>query len=111
MQNPAAGDAARGVHRTDLAGELISSEGVEDALAVRHLTRVPCWACIGAARMHRVWIPPLPVRSLHIFVDDDAGRKAADRTAKLNRQLRVKIRFPPEGFKDWAEVAMERTPA
>lgn len=87
------------------------AEGVEDALAARHLTGVPCWAALGAARMHRVDIPPA-VGELHIFADaDEPGQAAADKTAAQHRHLRVVIRRPPDGFKDWAEVAMERASA
>jgi DNA primase len=65
---------------------------------------VPCWSCLGGARMHRVWIPD-NVRELHIFADsDDAGRAAAERTAEAHRRRRVVIRFPPDGSKDWDDV-------
>jgi len=106
------GSLGSGAVRLFKADEVLGlAEGTEDALAAQHLTGVPCWACIGATRMHRVWIPPA-VRTLHIFADDDeAGSRAAERTARLNRHLRVEKRLPPLGFKDWAEVAMERTPA
>jgi hypothetical protein len=91
------------------------AEGVEKALAGMQLFRVPCWSSLGAARMHRVWIPD-HVHELHIFVDnDDAGRAAAERTAYAHRHRRVLLRFPPEGFKDWDDVtaakAKERSTA
>jgi hypothetical protein len=92
-------------------GKLGLAEGVEDALAVSQLSRLSqlsCWACLGAARMHRARIPD-GVRELHIFADDDeAGRTAAERTARIHRDAgrRVFVRLPPVGFKDWGEVAL-----
>lgn len=84
------------------------AEGSESALAAQHLTGIPCWASLGAQRYDKVSIPPT-VRTLHLFADDDdAGRKAADRAAHLNRNLTVEIRLPPDGFQDWGDVAMER---
>ena len=46
------------------------TEGAEDALSAMQLTNVPCWASLGAGRMHRVAIPE-HVRELHIFGDND----------------------------------------
>lgn len=82
------------------------AEGVEDALAASQLSQLSCWACLGAARMHRVRVPD-GVREIHIFADDDeAGRTAAERTARMHRDAgrRVLVRLPPVGFKDWGEV-------
>jgi DNA primase len=82
------------------------AEGIEKALAAMQLFGVPCWASLGAARMHRVRIPD-HVHELHIFVDnDDAGRAAADRTAYAQRHRRVVLRFPPDQFKDWDDVTV-----
>lgn len=100
------------------SGKLGLAEGLEDALAVSQLSQLAqlaqlaqmsqfsCWACLGSARMHRVRIPD-GVRELHIFADDDeAGRSAAERTARIQRDAgrRVLVRLPPVGFKDWGEV-------
>lgn len=80
------------------------AEGVETALAAQQLTGVPCWAALGAARMHRIQIPDR-VSEIHIFGDaDDAGRAAAERTAAANASRRVVLRFPPDGCKDWNDV-------
>jgi hypothetical protein len=83
------------------------AEGVEDALGAIQLTGVPTWACLGSARMHRVWVPS-PVTTIHIFADDDeAGRKAVERAAAHHRAegRRIAIRLPPVGIKDWADFA------
>jgi putative DNA primase/helicase len=85
------------------------TEGTEKGLAAMQLFGVPCWSSLGAARMHRVWIPE-QVRELHIFVDnDDAGRAAAGRTAHEHRHRKVVMRFPPEQFKDWDDVTRARS--
>jgi len=86
------------------------TEGVEDALAVSQLSQLSqpfFWSCLGAGRMDRVRVPD-EVREIHIFADDDeAGRRAAERTARVNHDAgrRVLVRLPPRGFKDWGEVA------
>ena len=93
---------------TDVIG---IAEGVEDALSAQHLTHVPCRACVGAHRMHRVAFPPT-VRELHIFADDDEpGCRAAERTADLNRHLRVEIRLSPSGFKGWSDTLTQKAAA
>jgi putative DNA primase/helicase len=85
------------------------SEGWEKALAAMQLFGVPCWASLGAGRMHRVRVPD-NVQELHIFADnDEPGRAGAERTAHEHRHRRVLLRFPPEGFKDWDDVTRDRT--
>lgn len=109
------GTIGEGAVRLGAASGLGLAEGLEDALAVSQLSQLSqlsqpsqlaCWACLGAARMHRVRIPD-GVSELHIFADDDeAGRAAAERTARIQRDAgrRVLVRLPPVGFKDWGEV-------
>ena len=106
------GTLANGAVRTGPIADVVGlAEGIEDALAVRYLTGVPCWACLGGTRMDSVWIPPA-VKHLHVFADDDnTGRKSIDDIIDKHQHLRIDIRLPPEGFKDWGEVAMERAPA
>jgi hypothetical protein len=106
------GALGAGAVRLAASGEVLGlAEGVEDALSAIHLTGTPTWACIGAGRMHVVAIPDV-VRELHLFVDDDEpGHSAAERTAARHTAegRRVVLRLPPEGFKDWNDVAMEST--
>jgi hypothetical protein len=84
------------------------AEGIESALSAMQLTGMPCWAALGAARMHRVEVPDR-VRELHIFADNDApGRAAAERTAAAHKARRVVLRFPPEGNKDWNDALMAK---
>lgn len=99
-----------GAVRLAASGDVLGiAEGVEKAAAAMQLFNVPCWASLGAARMHRVVIPDV-VRELHIYADnDDPGRAAAERTAHAHRHRRVEIHFPT-GAKDWDESARSSQP-
>ena len=89
-------------------GVLGIAEGVETALAAQQLVGVSVWACLGACRMPRVWVPD-HVRELHIFGDnDDPGRAAAEQTAYAHRHRKVVLRFPPEGCKDWNDMLIRQ---
>ena len=90
------------------AGEALGiAEGIETALSAMQLTGIPCWACLGSQRMARVVIPDC-VRELHIFADaDEPGRLAAEQTAKAHPNRRVIVRFPPDGFGDYADLAAD----
>ena len=98
-----------GAVRLGAAGrELGLAEGVETALSAMQLTGIPCWACIGAARMQRVWIPD-EVEDLHLFGDaDEAGRAAVQRTAYHHHHRNVIERFPDGGFKDWNDALIAK---
>ncbi|MPZ36595.1 MAG: hypothetical protein GEU95_00800 [Rhizobiales bacterium] len=105
----ALGDGAvRLAKATDVLG---LAEGVEDALSAMQITGVPCWACLGAGRMHRVAIPD-HVRELNLFGDDDeAGRAALERTDAQHRHRRRHLRYPPVGIKDWNDFLRSRPAA
>jgi putative DNA primase/helicase len=81
-------------------GEVIGlCEGFETGLSAMQLYNLPVWCALGASRMHRVALPQA-VRKVVIFADnDDAGRKAAERTAKVHRfdGRSVEIRLPTVG--------------
>jgi hypothetical protein len=98
-----------GAVRLGAAGaELGIAEGVETALAAMQLTGVPCWACLGAARMASVAIPN-SVRRLHIFADNDKpGVVAADTTADAYSHLEIIIHRPQENFGDFADISADR---
>ena len=96
---------AGAVRLAPVGGVLGLAEGVEDALSAIQLTGIPCWAALGAQRMHQVAIPE-GVRELHVFADDDdAGRNAAERVRERHgKRLKVEIRMPPGGAKDWNDA-------
>lgn len=97
--------AVRLAPATDVLG---IAEGVETALSAMLMTGIPVWACLGAARMHRVGIPGT-VRHLHLFGDDDEpGRNAVQATVKGHPNLRRIVRMPPEGFGDWNDALFAR---
>ena len=87
------------------------AEGIETALAAQQVTGVPCWASLGAARMHRVWVPDETVE-LHVFADADApGLAAAERVAAAHAHRRVIIRVAPVGCGDWADALAKKAVA
>ncbi len=103
------GALGAGAVRLAKAGDVLGiAEGVESALSAMQLTGVPCWACLGAGRMHRVAVFDT-VRELHIFADnDEPGRAAAERLAHVHLHRRVVLRYPPDGCKDWNDVVVAR---
>jgi putative DNA primase/helicase len=104
------GALGSGAVRLAAAGSVLGiAEGVETAFSAMQIFGVPCWACLGAARMQRVLLPEC-VSELHIFADnDDSGRAAAERTAHSNRYRRVVLHFPPNDLKDWNDVLGARS--
>jgi hypothetical protein len=74
------------------------------------LTGMSVWASLGASRLQNVELPPL-VRRVHIFADnDDPGRIAADKAAKVHQALgrRVWIHWPPDGLNDFNDFLIQR---
>lgn len=108
VQRLATGKLYDGAVRLAAAGAVLGlAEGVETALAAMQLADVPCWASLGAERLSLVRLPD-ELRELHIFADaDQAGERAAQRTAERHaaRGVKATIHLPPEGFGDWADVA------
>jgi hypothetical protein len=97
-----------GAVRLGQAGDVLGiAEGIETALAAMQLTGIPCWACLGSKRMAHVAVPD-KVRELHIFGDnDEPGRLAVERATKAHAHRRVVVRFPPDGFGDYADLAAD----
>lgn len=82
------------------------AEGVETALAAMQMTGMTVWASLGAARLDKIWLPPI-VKEVHIFGDDDdAGHRASDRAVLVhaNERRTVVPRFPPLGLKDYNDL-------
>lgn len=99
------------------AGEVLGvAEGIETALAVHAITRMPMWSCVSATLMELVDIPD-SVKHVVIWADLDRsqrGLEAADTLAdRLEAQGKtVEIFLPqgaiPEGSKgvDWLDVML-----
>jgi hypothetical protein len=107
------GSLGDGAVRLGEAGEIIGlCEGWETGLAAMQIFRLPVWCSLSAGRMHRVALPA-NVRRIVIFADNDPpGRKAAERTARLQRQhgRLVEILWPVRGadFNDELILAGQR---
>lgn len=102
------GKLGSGAVRLAPAGDVLGlAEGTETALAAMMLTGAPTWAAVGGHRLPSVTVPEA-VREIHLFADNDepgrlAARKAAERHTAAGR--RVMLRYPPDSFGDWADVA------
>ena len=86
------------------------AEGTETAMSAMRLTGIPCWATLGAWRMHAISIPDT-IKTVHVFGDnDDPGRKAAERAADRYARdgKRVFVRFPPAEFNDYNDLLIAR---
>lgn len=101
------GSPAAGAWQGSPAASILGlAEGFEDAVAFTKLTGIPCWAALGAGRLHLVRYPG-GVREVVIAEDNDAeGRRAANRTSEILGGLGVAVsrRPPPDRFRDWAKV-------
>jgi hypothetical protein len=92
-----------------IGSDLAVAEGIETALSVLQLTRLPTVATLSAAGMHTFLWPP-QIRRLWIAADnDEAGMKAAK--ALLARALcagiQADIKIPRGGHNDFNDFIME----
>lgn len=86
-------------------GELIVTEGLEDALTLFQQLGIPTWAALGTSGLQTLQLPD-EVRCVTIGADnDDAGEIAAQRAAeRFTREGRtVRIMRPRAHFKDFNE--------
>ena len=104
------GELGTGAVRLGAAQEVMGlAEGTETALSAMTLTGMPVWASLGASRLHQVELPPF-VRRVHIFADnDEPGRIAADRAAKVHQSLgrEAWVQWPPAGLKDFNDFLIQ----
>lgn len=88
------------------------AEGIETAIAARELFDVPTWAMISASLM-KSWSPPMKVRRVTVFADNDAnlaGQQAAYALADRLTQagIPVDVKIPDVLGADWLDVLNER---
>lgn len=88
------------------SGILGVAEGIETAIACAHKFSVATWACLSSTLMPS-WTPPLQIREIVVFGDNDAnyaGQKAAHKLAHIlhNKGLIVRVKIP-ERVGDWAD--------
>ncbi len=95
---------------------LMLAEGIETALSVRRLTRLPTWACLSKDLLKNVEIPET-VRFVTIWADkdrSDAGQQAAaDLVARLRKEGRKAVAMLPPGEMgpkslDWNDLLMKQ---
>jgi hypothetical protein len=104
------GSLGTGAVRLAAATEILGlTEGTETGAAAMQLHGIPTWATLGS-RMHCVTVPD-SVSELVLFGDNgQPGHKfvadAIEQHARAGR--RIIPSFPPESFKDWAEVTAAR---
>ena len=94
---------------------LAIAEGIETALAVRHISGRPVWAALSAGNMERVWVPDT-VRSIWIYADNDAHSEYRGQTSafilagRLKKEgikptrRRVQVFVPAIAGADWGDV-------
>jgi putative DNA primase/helicase len=105
------GCAVRLAEHSDVLG---IAEGIETALAVAQLFEVPCWAALNAGMLEK-FVPPVGVRELRIFGDNDnsfRGQAAAYRLANrlagcVETPLNIKVEIPDRVGLDWADIVLE----
>jgi len=91
------------------AGDALGiAEGIETALSASALFDIPCWAAVNAG-MLAAWQPPLEVKRIIIFGDNDAsytGQAAAYALARRlgSERFVVEVQVPTEPEADWNDV-------
>jgi hypothetical protein len=84
---------------------LAIAEGFETAAAFATLSGLPCWASLGAKRLHQLRLPPTITRLVIARDNDPEGQRAANRAAEAYARPGLIIRQapPPAPDKDWAK--------
>lgn len=80
------------------------AEGIETALSATALFGLPCWAVLGAARLHRIALPDL-VEEVRLYLDNDAaGRRAEALARQAFAPRKVLAVYPPRTGADWNDM-------
>jgi DNA primase len=90
----------------NIGEQLAVAEGIETALSVMQLTKLPTVAALSAAGMRSLRWPP-QVRWLWIAADnDEAGRQAAKKLLEraLTAGLQAQIKIPAKGKNDFNDL-------
>jgi len=96
--------------------EMGIAEGIETALSASMIYGMPVWATTSATMLEQ-WVPPVGVRSITIFADNDAsytGQAAAYALAKrlafeayrVRTAQRIEVLMPTK-IGDWNDVLMQ----
>lgn len=88
------------------------AEGIETALSAGKIFGVPCWAAVSAG-MLMAWEPPVGVREVIVFGDNDESYAGQSAAYALAHRLRardggpaVRVELPPDPGMDWNDVVM-----
>lgn len=100
------------IRLTDVYRHIAIAEGIETALAVIELYKIPCWAAANTTMLEK-FIPPAGIEKVSIFGDNDlnyAGQKSAFTLAnRLQQNYQAEVFLPGEPGKDFADIwQMER---
>lgn len=82
------------------------AEGIETALSVSQLFRVPCWATLGTERFRHV-VVPASVRRVILYLDSDRGGRRAERLARgfyAHASFSIEAIYPKNQGEDWNDV-------
>jgi putative DNA primase/helicase len=95
------------VRLSPLAEEIGIAEGIETALACNLELGLPVWSALNANLLSK-WVPPMGVRKVHVFADNDqnfTGQEAAHRLAKrlTENGLEAEVHIPNAVGSDWAD--------
>ncbi len=71
------------------------SEGIETALAVKHLKGVPCWSVMNATGIEKFFLPDPRPRCLTIFADKDKNFVGLKSAYALAHRLVIKDDYHP----------------
>lgn len=89
-------------------GTLGIAEGIETALAASILFKVPVWAALTANQL-QAWEPPLNVKTVLVFGDNDVSLTGQSAAFGLGRRLKasglnVVVELPQREGTDWNDV-------
>lgn len=92
-------------------GILGVGEGIETCLAASQLFGIATWAVISTSLMES-WMPPVGIRHVMIFADNDANYSGAKSAYKLANKLYLKdmiisVEMPEKQNFDWNDVLLD----
>jgi putative DNA primase/helicase len=103
------GAAVRLMQHEDVLG---IAEGIETAFSASVLFSVPVWAALTADLL-QAWEPPVAVKTVMVFGDNDASFTGQAAAYSLARRLKTKgmnviVELPARMETDWNDVLVER---
>lgn len=116
IMTPAADMTGAGIRLAATPGQVVGiAEGIETAIAVMLIFKVPCWSVISESGM-RKFQPPAGIKGVRIFADNDrnfVGQRAAyDLAARLSSEgYEVSVNMPEKPGTDYADQILMPKPA